>query len=77
MLSSLPVWSGKKVGKSIKRTFVMPLFLIIVLYVALMVSFPWFTLTFTAIAYLLFLPWSLYMWNKTAKRYGAVTKEAK
>lgn len=57
MVSQLPVYSGKT-GIRIRRDLVMPMILGIVLYVALLFSFSWETMAATAIAYLLFLPFS-------------------
>lgn len=69
MVSNLPVWSGKTLGARIPRTAVMPLILTVVLYVAALANFTWLTLTFSAIAYLLFLPVSLRMWRRQAQRH--------
>lgn len=68
LVSNLPVWSGKKLGSKIPRVSVMPLILGVVLYVALLASFTWSTMTFTAIAYIAFLPFSLRMWKRQAAK---------
>lgn len=63
MVSRIPTWSGKVVGRRIARELVAPLFVAGVLVVALLVSFPWETLSALTIAYGLSLPfsWSAYM----------------
>lgn len=76
MVSNLPVWSGKTLGARIPRTAVMPLILTVVLYVAALANFTWLTLTFSAIAYLLFLPVSLRMWRRQAHRHRPTPSSA-
>lgn len=68
MVSRLPVYSAKVSGARIRRDFVMPMMLGIVLYVALLFSYTWHTMAATAAAYLAFLPFS-------ARAYGR--REAK
>lgn len=67
LISRVPVFSGKDMGQSIRRDRFLPLILIAVLYVWLLASFTWQTLTFTTLAYLLSLPFGAYVWSK---RYG-------
>lgn len=59
MVSRLPVYSGKGSGTRVRRDFVMPLMLGIVLYVALLASYTWHTMAATALAYLVALPFSV------------------
>jgi len=70
MVSNLPVWSGKTLGARIPRTAVMPLILTVVLYVAALANFTWLTLTFSALAYLAFLPFSVRLWRRQAHRHS-------
>ena len=44
MVSRVPTWSGKLIGRRIPRDMVVPLFVCGVLVVAFLVSFPWETL---------------------------------
>lgn len=64
LVSRLPVYNGKSAGNLIRRDFVVPLILLVVAYVAFLMSFTWHTLTLTALAYLIFLPFSLMAWNR-------------
>lgn len=66
LVSNLPVWSGKTLGARIPRGSVIPLILGVVLYVAMLATFTWETLTLSVIGYLGFLPFSLRMWRKQA-----------
>ena len=41
MVSRLPVFSGKRVGKRVPPEMVLPVFVMVVLFFALLVSYPW------------------------------------
>jgi CDP-diacylglycerol--serine O-phosphatidyltransferase len=56
MVSRLPVYSGKKLGKRVSPEMVLPVFVVVVLFVALLVSYPWAVLTVGTVAYLACLP---------------------
>jgi len=56
MVSRLPVFSGKRVGKRVPPEFVLPLFVVAVLFFALLISFPWEVLTVGTLVYLGGLP---------------------
>lgn len=72
LISRLPVWSGKSETTRIRRDLVLPAILVVVLYVALLMSFTWVVLALTVVAYLAFLPLSASIWHK---RYGTLTIE--
>ncbi|SDB43637.1 CDP-diacylglycerol--serine O-phosphatidyltransferase [Bauldia litoralis] len=57
-VSRVPTWSGKLVGRQIPRDMVLPLFVVVVLVVALLVSFPWETMSVLTLMYLGALPLS-------------------
>jgi len=56
MVSRLPVFSGKRVGKRVPPEMVLPVFVVVVLFVALLISYPWEVLSVGAIVYLACLP---------------------
>jgi CDP-diacylglycerol--serine O-phosphatidyltransferase len=56
MVSRLPVFSGKRVGKRIAPEMVLPVFVAVVLFFALLVSYPWIVLTIGTVLYLASLP---------------------
>jgi CDP-diacylglycerol---serine O-phosphatidyltransferase len=62
MVSRLPVFSGKKVGKRVPPDLVLPIFVAVVAFVALLIAYPWPVLTFGTILYLASLPfgWTSY-----------------
>lgn len=68
LVSRVPVYSGKTLGQRVRRDLVFPLMLAIVLYVALLMTFTWQTMTATTVLYLVSLPFGARAWRK---RYGA------
>ena len=56
MVSRLPVYSGKKMGRRVPPDMVLPVFVVVVLFFALLVSYPWEVLTLGTLAYLASLP---------------------
>jgi CDP-diacylglycerol--serine O-phosphatidyltransferase len=56
MVSRLPVLSGKKMGTRVRPDLVAPVILLVVLFIALLVSYPWHVLSVGTIAYLALLP---------------------
>lgn len=57
MASTIPTWSGKKIGTRVPREQVIPITVAVVLLIAALVSFPFPILAATTIAYLVFIPW--------------------
>ena len=56
MVSRLPVFSGKRVGKRVPPDLVLAVFVVVVLFFALLISYPWEVLTIGTLAYLGCLP---------------------
>ncbi|MGI8526099.1 MAG: hypothetical protein ACR2K5_07945 [Pseudolabrys sp.] len=56
MVSKLPVFSGKRVGKRVSPEFVLPAFVAVVLFFAVLISYPWQVLSLGTFAYLICLP---------------------
>ncbi|MBO0904089.1 CDP-alcohol phosphatidyltransferase family protein [Jiella sonneratiae] len=65
MASRIPTWSGKGAGIRVPRSYAIPIIMLLVLYVAMLVSFFWETLTLTILAYYVSIPFS---WRAFAKR---------
>jgi len=65
MVSRLPVFSGKRMGKRVPPEMVLPVFVVVVLFFALLISYPWIVLTTGTVAYLACLPlgWLAYRNN--------------
>ena len=56
MVSRLPVFSGKRVGKRVPPDMVLLVFVVVVLFFALLISYPWEVLTLGTVVYLVCLP---------------------
>src|SRR5262245_36746288 len=56
MVSRLPVFSGKKLGTRVAPELVLPIFVVVVLFVAVLISFPWPVLTVGTLCFLASLP---------------------
>ncbi|MDP2410633.1 MAG: CDP-diacylglycerol--serine O-phosphatidyltransferase [Pseudolabrys sp.] len=56
MVSRLPVFSGKRVGKRVPSEMVLPVFVAAVLFIALLVSYPWQVLSIGSVVFLACLP---------------------
>jgi CDP-diacylglycerol--serine O-phosphatidyltransferase len=56
MVSRLPVFSGKRVGKRIPPEVVLPVIVVFVLFFALLIAYPWQVLTIGTACYLAALP---------------------
>jgi CDP-diacylglycerol--serine O-phosphatidyltransferase len=71
MVSRLPVFSGKRVGKRVPPEMVMPLVVIVVLFFALLIAYPWQVLTIGTLCYLASLPFG-WMSYRNYERNAAV-----
>ncbi len=62
MVSRLPVFSGKMFGRRVSPEMVLPVVVFAVLFVALLIAYPWHILSVGSIVYLLCLPigWKTY-----------------
>jgi CDP-diacylglycerol--serine O-phosphatidyltransferase len=61
-VSRLPVFSGKRVGTRIPPEMVGPVIILVVLFVAMLIAYPWIILTIGTLCYLTSLPlgWASY-----------------
>ena len=73
MVSRLPVFSGKRVGTRVPPELVGPLVVVVVLFVALLIAYPWIILTAGTLAYLGCLPFGYLSY----RRYERRTRESK
>ncbi|MBC7283503.1 CDP-diacylglycerol--serine O-phosphatidyltransferase [Hoeflea sp.] len=72
LVSRVPVFSGKGLSGGVRRDLVMPFILVAVVYVSLLMSFTWETLTLTAVAYLATLPFGARAWSR---KYGPKSRQ--
>jgi CDP-diacylglycerol--serine O-phosphatidyltransferase len=68
MVSRLPVFSGKRVGKRVAPELVLPLFVVVVLFIALLIAYPWLLLTILTILYLASLPFGFMSYRDHQRR---------
>jgi CDP-diacylglycerol---serine O-phosphatidyltransferase len=57
MVSRLPVFSGKTVRMRVPPEMVLPVFVSVVFFVALLIGYPWHILSIGSVIYLGSLPW--------------------
>src|SRR5438552_6010136 len=73
MVSRLPVFSGKRVGKRVAPELVLPVFVVVVLFFALLVAYPWVVLATGTVLYLASLPFGVFSYRGyESKAVGAV-----
>ncbi|MGN6463258.1 MAG: CDP-diacylglycerol--serine O-phosphatidyltransferase [Pseudolabrys sp.] len=71
MVSRLPVFSGKQVGKRVPTEMVLPVFVLAVLFFALLIAYPFEVLTIGTLLYLGALPLGWLSWQKHARGAAA------
>ncbi|MGH6767820.1 MAG: CDP-alcohol phosphatidyltransferase family protein [Xanthobacteraceae bacterium] len=73
MVSRLPVFSGKKIGQRVAPEMVLPVFVLVVLFFALLIAYPWSVLTIGTAIYLASLPFGIVSYrNYEREAAGAV-----
>jgi CDP-diacylglycerol--serine O-phosphatidyltransferase len=70
-VSRIPTWSGKKVGTRVPREWVLAVFVLVVLFTALLISYPWEVLAAGSVFYLVAIPFA-YAQYKGLERTHAV-----
>jgi CDP-diacylglycerol---serine O-phosphatidyltransferase len=62
MVSRLPVFSGKTIRMRVPPEMVLPVFVAVILFIALLIGYPWYMLSVCTVLYLLSLPagWKSY-----------------
>ncbi|MGA7803312.1 CDP-diacylglycerol--serine O-phosphatidyltransferase, partial [Bradyrhizobium sp.] len=76
MVSRLPVFSGKSVRMRVPPELVLPVFVSVILFIALLIGYPWYLLSAGAVLYLLGLPLSWKSYRGQARHLAAVTAPA-
>ena len=76
MVSRLPVFSGKRVGTRVPTEMVGPVILLVILSVALLISYPWALLTAATLAYLVSLPFGYLSYRGYEQRSREAKSEA-
>jgi CDP-diacylglycerol--serine O-phosphatidyltransferase len=76
MVSRLPVFSGKHVGKRVPPDMVLLVFVVVVLFFALLISYPWAVLTIGTLAYLGCLPFGWLSYREYQRKDAAASAAA-
>jgi CDP-diacylglycerol--serine O-phosphatidyltransferase len=76
MVSRLPVFSGKRVGTRVPPEIVGPAVVVAVLFVALLIAYPWIILTAGTLAYLGALPFGYLSYRRYERRSRESRSEA-
>ena len=73
MVSRLPVFSGKRVGKRVAPEMVLPLFVLVVAFFGLLIAYPWVVLATGTVLYLGSLPFGVLAYRKHQQADAAAT----
>lgn len=71
MISRIPTYAGKKLNARVSRDYVLPVFVAGVALVALLVFYPWETLTAVTIGYLAAIPFGVRYYRKLEREHLA------
>jgi CDP-diacylglycerol--serine O-phosphatidyltransferase len=69
MVSRLPTWSGKRMGSRVPRDQVIMVFVLIVLFGALLISYPWEVLSGGTLLYLAAIPFAYMHYRKLERAH--------
>ena len=72
MVSTLPTFSGKLLGERVGREWVLPMFVVAIGAVAMLVTYPYETLSILTIAYLMMIPVSWKRFQEKVQETAAV-----
>src|SRR3984893_9932896 len=76
MVSRLPVYSGKRFGTRVPPEMVLPIFVVVVLFFALLISYPWEVLTIGTLCYLAALPFGWLSYRDYERKAAAAAAAA-
>lgn len=71
MVSRVPTFSGKTIGYRIAREMVLPIFVLAGLFVAVLLTYPFITLTIGTLLYLAVVPISILTYRRQERRFEA------
>ena len=76
MVSRLPVLSGKKIGTRVRPEMVAPVIIVAVLFIALLISYPWEVLSAGTLVYLALLPLGWFSYRRYEQADAAASATA-
>jgi len=77
MVSRLPVFSGKKLGTRVSPEMVLPVFVLVALFFALLLSYPWEILTIGTLGYLVSLPFGWWSYREHERQAADTSQSAR
>jgi CDP-diacylglycerol--serine O-phosphatidyltransferase len=75
MVSRIPVFSGKRVGKRVAPELVLPVFVVVVLFFALLIAYPWAVLATGTVVYLGSLPFGVLSYRNYERKAAVGTAQ--
>jgi len=69
LVSPIPTFSSKLIGNYVPRGMVLPGMVMVVLFAAVLASYPWFVMTILALAYIASIPFSIKRYNELMKQH--------
>jgi CDP-diacylglycerol--serine O-phosphatidyltransferase len=75
MVSRFPTWSGKRLGSRIPREHVLAVFFLVVLFAAILISYPWETLSAGTLLYLATIPLAYLHFRKLERAHLTASGE--
>lgn len=76
MVSRIPTFSGKMIGQRIRRDIVLPVLMLVVIFTALLLSYPWLVLSAMTFAYFASMPLSMRRYRQQLEASGGEEAEA-
>ncbi len=76
MVSRLPVFSGKTVRMRVPPEMVLPVFVAVIFFIALLIGYPWYILSVCTVAYLVSLPAGWKSYRDHERRAAAAAQAA-
>jgi CDP-diacylglycerol---serine O-phosphatidyltransferase len=73
MVSRLPVFSGKTVRMRVPPELVLPVFVSVIFFIALLIGYPWHILSAGSVLYLASLPVGWKSYRDHARKFAAAT----
>jgi CDP-diacylglycerol---serine O-phosphatidyltransferase len=74
MVSRVPTFSGKLIGQKIAREYVLPVFVLVALFIACLLTYPSLTLAVGSVIYLALIPVSAYRYFQVERKMELIAK---
>ncbi len=75
LVSRIPTFSGKLLGQRVSRDAVLPILILVVMLAAVLLSFPWLSLTVLSLGYLVSIPFGIMRYARLDAAHRAAGKQ--